>query len=103
MKEFVAKVGQNAKDHEEGEDSISCKCTVLNQKLDALLKALNEESEAMPSVSVERQPIVKLKPEPSTSSLVDDHLTEDPVFEIETIPMSMPIKIHVSCTRRCEN
>ena len=41
VKEFVAKVGQNAKDYDDGEDSISCKCAVLNQKLDNLLKALN--------------------------------------------------------------
>ncbi|KAK2140539.1 hypothetical protein LSH36_1322g00039, partial [Paralvinella palmiformis] len=50
VKEFVAKVGEHAHDQNEGEDSLSRKCAVLNEKLDALLTALSEESEASSSV-----------------------------------------------------
>lgn len=54
MKEFVAKVGEHAHDQNEGEDSLSRKCAVLNEKLDALLTALSEESEASSSVQTVR-------------------------------------------------
>lgn len=45
VKEFVCKVGQaHDGDTEKGETSISSKCNVLNEKLESLLKTLNEEA-----------------------------------------------------------
>jgi hypothetical protein len=46
VKQLVAKVGHQAKDGHEEEGSISNKCSVLNEKLDALLQALKVESKA---------------------------------------------------------
>jgi len=40
----VAKLAASSKD--EGTESVSSKCSVLNQKLDALIKTLDEESHA---------------------------------------------------------
>ena len=40
----MAKLAASSKD--EGTESVSSKCSVLNQKLDALIKTLDEESHA---------------------------------------------------------
>ena len=50
MKDFITKVGRDAKDEDE-EESISHKCRVLNQKLDALLTTLDMEAQAARSLS----------------------------------------------------
>ena len=50
MKSFITKVGREARDDLE-EDCISEKCSVLNQKLDALLNTLDMEAQAAQSLS----------------------------------------------------
>ena len=50
VKSFITKVGRESKDEDEVE-SISEKCGVLNQKLDALLTTLDMEEQAARSLS----------------------------------------------------
>ena len=50
VKSFITKVGREARDDLE-EDCISEKCSVLNQKLDALLNTLDMEAQAAQSLS----------------------------------------------------
>jgi len=47
VKELVAKLAASGRDDDS--ESVSSKCSVLNQKLDALIKTLNEESESAAS------------------------------------------------------
>ena len=50
VKDFLAKVAESFKDDDDqGEGGMTNKCAVLNQKLDALLTTLNEESQADPT------------------------------------------------------
>ena len=44
MKELVAKLAASSRDDDT--ESVSSKCSVLNQKLDALIQTLHEESHA---------------------------------------------------------
>jgi len=44
VKELVAKLAASSRDDDP--ESVSSKCSVLNQKLDALIKTLHEESQA---------------------------------------------------------
>ena len=44
VKDFVAKVAETARSHDGNEESIATKCATLNEKLDALLKTLQQES-----------------------------------------------------------
>lgn len=46
VKDFIVKVGIEANDEKDGANSMSHKCEVLNQKLDALLNTLEIESQA---------------------------------------------------------
>ena len=54
VKDFVAKVGENCTDEggATGDEAMTNKCAVLNQKLDALITTLNEESHAVTNPSV---------------------------------------------------
>jgi len=80
VKDFVAKVGSDANDGED-KDSISSKCAVLNQKLDALLKTLDDESQATTSEN------------DIANRNVEDHAGKVlAIEEPDTLPEGMPSK-----------
>ncbi|XP_013412393.1 diacylglycerol kinase delta isoform X2 [Lingula anatina] len=79
VKDFVATVGKAYDDHEEGEDSISNKCTILNEKLNSLLQTLNEEAAASESQSKHK----KSQQSSHVTSHLTSHVTSDPSCDTE--------------------
>ncbi|KAJ8282553.1 hypothetical protein COCON_G00050720 [Conger conger] len=74
VKDFVAKVGKSyekSTDNADGPDTMSLKCSVLNEKLDSLLQTLNVEAQAV------------LHPPHTTPPIVEEELEEDEEEEDE--------------------
>ncbi|XP_034550508.1 diacylglycerol kinase eta isoform X2 [Notolabrus celidotus] len=62
VKDFVAKVGkvyEKSAENAEECDSMSFKCSILNEKLDSLLHTLNAECQALPQLPHSTPPIVE--------------------------------------------
>ncbi|KAH3810599.1 hypothetical protein DPMN_138992, partial [Dreissena polymorpha] len=75
VKDFVAKVGTAHREKEDDTD-MSDKCAILNEKLESLLKTLNEEAEASTQLdcdvsSAHNEPL-SIKPDPNVSNLVSN-------------------------------
>uniref|UniRef100_UPI00398E92E3 diacylglycerol kinase eta isoform X2 n=1 Tax=Pristiophorus japonicus TaxID=55135 RepID=UPI00398E92E3 len=87
VKDFVAKVGKSyekTNENTEESETLANKCSTLNEKLDSLLQALNDESQATTSHHCSTPPIVEEEGEEEEFS--EESLSESKEQDVENIP-----------------
>ncbi|XP_029314371.1 diacylglycerol kinase eta isoform X7 [Cottoperca gobio] len=86
VKDFVAKVGkayEKSTENTEECDTMSLKCTVLNEKLDSLLQTLNTECKALPPLPHATPPIVEEEQEEEEEEEEEEEASEESLTELK--------------------